>query len=157
MKSGHSYFQWLKVLYGGGEVTSQGSSKVARTNPWGLDQNHLSFLFVLFSMQICHISRLPRWRSGKEYACQCRRPKRPGFYPWVGKIPWRRTWQSIPVFLPGKFRGQRSLVGYSPWGHKELATIEWLTLTLYTQNLIWFVLIRKWWLMVVLHLLFKYL
>ena len=80
--------------------------------------------FVSFSMQICHISGLPRWRTGKEYACQCRRPKRPGFYPWVGKIPWRRTWQPIPVFLPGKFHGQRSLVGYSPWGCKESDTTE---------------------------------
>ena len=44
---------------------------------------------------------------------------RPGFNPWVGKIPWRREWQLTPVFLPGAFHGQRSLVGYSPWGHKE--------------------------------------
>ena len=39
--------------------------------------------------------------------------------PWVGKIPWRREWQSTPVFLPGEFHGQRSLAGYSPWGCKE--------------------------------------
>ena len=42
-----------------------------------------------------------------------------GFDPWVGKIPWRRKWQPIPVFLPGKSRGPRSLAGYSPWRHKE--------------------------------------
>ena len=42
-----------------------------------------------------------------------------GFNPWVRKIPWRREWQSTSVFLPGEFHGQRSLVGYSPWGHKE--------------------------------------
>jgi len=41
------------------------------------------------------------------------------FNPWVGKIPWRRKWQPPPVFLPGQSHGQRSLVGYSPWGHKE--------------------------------------
>ena len=35
------------------------------------------------------------------------------------KIPWRRKWQSTPVLLPGKSHGQRSLVGYRPWGHKE--------------------------------------
>ena len=35
------------------------------------------------------------------------------------KIPWRRKWQPSPVFLPGKFHGQRSLVDYSPWGCKE--------------------------------------
>ena len=50
--------------------------------------------------------------------------KRCRFNPWVGKIPWRRTWQRTPVFLPGKFHGQKNLVGYSPWGHKELDTTE---------------------------------
>ena len=34
--------------------------------------------------------------------------------------PWRRKWQPTPVFLPGKSQGQRSLVGYSPWGHKRV-------------------------------------
>ena len=38
---------------------------------------------------------------------------------WVKKIPWRRKWQPILVFLPGKFHGQRSLACYSPWTHKE--------------------------------------
>ena len=45
---------------------------------------------------------------------------RHGFDPWVGKIPWRRKWQPTPVFLPGESHGQRSLVGYSLWGCKEL-------------------------------------
>ena len=42
------------------------------------------------------------------------------FDPWVGKMPWRRKWQSTPVFLPGELHGQRSLAGYSPWGHKRV-------------------------------------
>ena len=42
------------------------------------------------------------------------------FDPWIRKIPWRRKWQPTPVFLPGKFHGQRNLAGYSPWGHKAL-------------------------------------
>ena len=46
---------------------------------------------------------------------QCRRP---GFDPWVRKIPWRREWLPTPVFWPGEFHGQRRLAGYSPWGHK---------------------------------------
>ena len=50
--------------------------------------------------------------SGKEPACQCRRHKRRGFDPWVGKIPWRRAWQPTPVFSPGESHGQRSLAGY---------------------------------------------
>ena len=39
---------------------------------------------------------------------------------WAGKIPWRKKWQPIPVLLPGKSHWQRSLVGYSPWGHKRV-------------------------------------
>ena len=49
---------------------------------------------------------------------------RPGFDPWVGKIPWRRKWQLTPVFLPGKSHGLRSLVGYSLWGRNESDTTE---------------------------------
>ena len=48
------------------------------------------------------------------------------FDPWVQKIPWRREWQSTPVFLPGEFHGQRGLVGYNPWGCKESDTTEQL-------------------------------
>ena len=57
---------------------------------------------------------------------QCRRS---GFEPWVGKIPWRREWLPTSVFLPGEFQGQRSLVGYSAWCHKESDTTKQLTLT----------------------------
>ena len=66
----------------------------------------------------------PGGTSGKESACQCRRQKRHGFDPWVRKIPWRRAWQPTPVFLPGGSHGQRSLAGYSPWGHKESDTTK---------------------------------
>ena len=66
----------------------------------------------------------PQWLSGKETACQCRRFKRRGFDPWVGKIPWRRAWQPTSASLPGESHGQRSLGGYSPRGHKELDTTE---------------------------------
>ena len=65
---------------------------------------------------------------GKESACQCTRHKKHRFDPWVGKIPWRRAWQPTPVFLPEEFHGQRSLAGYSPWGHKELDTTERLSM-----------------------------
>ena len=60
---------------------------------------------------------LPCWLSGKEPTCRCGRH---GFNPWVRKIPWRRKWQPIPVFLPGKSHGQRSLMGHSLWGHKRV-------------------------------------
>ena len=62
-------------------------------------------------------SGLPRRLSGKESACNAGDL---AFDPWVGKIPWRRKWLLTPVFLPGKFHGQRSLAGYSPWDGKEL-------------------------------------
>ena len=95
---------------------------------------------------------LPWWLSGKEPACQCRRHEtwaqslgqedplqegtalpanagdmRHGLSPWVRKIPCRRAWQPIPVFLLGESHGKRRLVGYSPWGCKESDTTEQLT------------------------------
>ena len=68
-----------------------------------------------------------RWRL----RLQCRRH---GFYPWDGKISWRREWQLTPVFLPGEFPRQRSLVRYSPWSHKELDRTEWLKHFTSTQD-----------------------
>ena len=59
----------------------------------------------------------------------CLQCGRPGFDPWVRKIPWRRKWQPTPVLLPGKYDGWRSLVGYSPWGHKESDATERLHFT----------------------------
>ena len=54
------------------------------------------------------------WLTSKESTYQCRRL---GFYPWVGRIPWRRKWQPITVFLSGKSHKQRSLVGYKRVRH----------------------------------------
>ena len=54
----------------------------------------------------------------------------------VRKIPWRRQWLPAPVFLPGESHGQRSLAGYSPWGHKELDRTERLTLSLSSKTII---------------------
>ena len=67
-------------------------------------------------------SGLPDGASGKKKkrASQCRRRKRCGFDSWARKVPWKRAWQPTPVFLPGESHCQRSLVGYSPWGHKQL-------------------------------------
>ena len=64
-----------------------------------------------------------RWQSS---CLQCRRL---GFDPWVRKIPWRKEWQPTSVFLSGNSHGWRSLVGYSPWGHKESDTTERLHFT----------------------------
>ena len=55
----------------------------------------------------------------------CLKCRRPGFDPWVGKIPWKRKWQPTPVILPGKSHGCRSLTG-TVHGLTELYTTEWL-------------------------------
>ena len=71
------------------------------------------------------MSGLLWWFSGKESACNA------GDDPCVGKNPGEgNEWLSTPVLLPGEFHEQRSLVGYSPWGCKELDLIEQLTLSL---------------------------
>ena len=57
----------------------------------------------------------------KSVCLQCRRPR---FDPRVGKIPWRRKWQSTPVLLPGKSHGEMSLVGCCPLGREESDTTE---------------------------------
>ena len=75
------------------------------------------------------VKNLPTSRS-------CRRQ---ALDPWVGKIPWRRAWQPTPG-LPGESHGQRSLVGCSPQGHKELDMTQ-STLTsgfiFYSSNCLW--------------------
>ena len=67
---------------------------------------------LFFNLSI-YLVGFPGGTVGKESACQCRRCERRGF------DPWSRKWQPTPVLLPGKFYGQRSLAGCSPWGCKE--------------------------------------
>ena len=85
-------------------------------NPYEEPKTDLSIFFSLFISM-----GLSRWLSGKESACQCSRLR---FHPWVGKIPWSRRGQPTPVFLPGKFHGQRSLAGYNSWGSKVVDTLR---------------------------------
>ena len=70
------------------------------------------------------LNTLSSGSSGYKPACRCRRRKRCGFEPWVGKIPWRRAWQPNPVLLPGELHRQRNPAGYSPLGRKELDRTE---------------------------------
>ena len=86
--------------------------------------NWNSILLVILLEMAWNMLGFPGGANGEEPACQCRRHKTCGFDPWVGKIPWRRTLQSTPVFLPGESHGQRSLVGYSPYDCKEADTTE---------------------------------
>ena len=80
-------------------------------------------LFIHPLMDISFLM-LPWWLRWLRICLQCWRF---GSRPGVGKIPWRRKRQPTPLFLPGEFHGQKGLAGYSPWGHKELDTTEWLT------------------------------
>ena len=75
-----------------------------------------NYFGVISSISFNTTPGLPRWHSGKEPACNARDA---GLIPGSGRSPGSRKWQPVPVFLPGKFHGQRSLVGYSPWGHRE--------------------------------------
>ena len=77
-----------------------------------------------FAYPVSFIVFSPGFLLRRSSVClQCGRPR---LNPWVRKISWRRQWQPTPVFLPGKFHGQRSLVIYSPWGHKESDTTKQL-------------------------------
>ena len=93
----------------------------------------LDLLFCRSEFEVSSLYRLPWWLRQWSVCLQCRRP---GFNPWVGKIPWRRKWQSTPVLLPGKSYGQRSLVGCSPWGCKESDTIEQLHFKLFLAKIL---------------------
>ena len=80
---------------------------------------------------------IPRQLSGlkkKKSACQCRSFTGCGFDPSERKIPWRRTWQPTSVFLLGKFYGQISLVGYSPWHHKQSDKTEYTYIHLFIHS-----------------------
>ena len=81
------------------------------------DKNHFHFAFIG--------TYFPGGSEGKESTCN---PRDRGSIPGSVRFPWRREWQPTPVFLPGEFHGQRSLVGYSSWGHKESDMTERLTL-----------------------------
>ena len=82
------------------------------------------------------LAGFPGGARGEESACPCRRCSRQGFDPWVGEMPWSRQWQPTPVFLPGKFCGQRSWMGYSPWGCKDMTEHKcWQVLHFYKISL----------------------
>ena len=104
---------------------------------WVTSINYLIFLLWIYSC-----TGHPRWCSGKESTWTHRRCKRRGFDPWVRKIPWKRAWQPTPVFLSGKFPGQRSLAGYSLWSHKTWLRDQEFTHS-YTKRMKFYHLILK--------------
>ena len=98
------WYPSLRFLQGEPVLSKPGRSSVLHYFP-EFAQNHFHWVG-------CHPTIL-----------QCRRC---GFHLWVGKIPWRKKWQSTPIFLPGKFHGQGSLASYSPWGPKKIQTWQQL-------------------------------
>ena len=95
------------------QITNRAYCVAQRTIFFCIFTNSYVYLIVVILMG------LPRWLNGKEPTCQCRRLR---FNLWIGRIPWERKWQPTPVFLPGKFSGQRSLLGYSPCSRKRICT-----------------------------------
>ena len=78
--------------------------------------------------------RLPRWCSGKEPACQFRRCRYIASTPGLEDPQEEEMGIPDPVFLPEKFHGQRSLVGYSPWHHKGSDMTEQLSTHTHTYT-----------------------
>ena len=114
-------FNFLWALSG---VLSIEFTPAKQVSPWcGQNCGAQGLLFFFFNfyfvLEYSLLMGFPDGASGKESTCQGRRWKRHGFDPWVRKIPWRKKWQTIPVFLPGESHGQWSVVGYSPWRCKE--------------------------------------
>ena len=105
-----------------------------------LEHSH-TCVFVQCSCLLLQASQMAQW---KESTCQCRKHKRRRFDPWVGKIPWRWKGQPIPVLLPGKFHGQRSLAGYNPQGREESDSTQQLNNnTIAAFILQWWVALRS--------------
>ena len=75
-------------------------------------------------MRISDLTGVRGSSVGKEPACNAGDARDTYSIPGSGRSPWRRAWQPTPVFLPEESHGQRSLAGYSPWGHKESGTTE---------------------------------
>ena len=86
------------------------------------------WILLHFNCYILFYLGLPWWLRRLRICLQCGRPK---FDFCTGKIPWRSE------FLPGKSHGQRSLVGYSPWGHKKSNMTEKLTHTYKLYSILW--------------------
>ena len=89
---------------------------------------NFTLTFSLVSRAFCLLLRLTRTSLVAQTVKRLSTMLETWVRSWVGKIPWRRKWKSTPVLLPEKSHGQRSLVGYSPWGRKESDRTEWLHL-----------------------------
>ena len=81
--------------------------------------NWATTIYICVCVFVCvYIYKIFLGGTVVKISCQCKGWRRCGFNPWVRKDPWSKTWQLTPIFLPGKFHGQKNLVGYHPWGAK---------------------------------------
>ena len=74
-----------------------------RTDPYSELSTWMSLISKRHHYPFLHV--IPRWLRQERICLQCRRSE---FYPCIGKIPWRREWQTTPVFLPGESHGRGS-------------------------------------------------
>ena len=96
-----------------------------------INDHHLNFIFSVFLSPW-----IPDWDAHLTLPFRCLIDLKFSIHPWVGKIPWR-IWLSTPVFLPGKSHGQRSLMGDSLWGCKELDMMNDWTHTHTHTHIFW--------------------
>ena len=102
-----------------GDFSSESALHIQWPKYWGFSINNSPLSEYLGLISFRNFG-LPGWLSGKKNStCQWRRCR---FDLWIGKLPWRKKWQPIPVFLPGKSHGQKSLEGYNQQGCKNLNT-----------------------------------
>ena len=106
----HKYFPMLSSLYWATWLNFP---------DWTQRYRHERYILFCISILVIQWGGFPGGTSGKESASQCRRHKRCGFDLWVRKIPWRKKRQHAPVFLPGRFHGQRILVSDIAHGVSE--------------------------------------
>ena len=99
------------VLSGGGVDIGRTMCVLGQGGTWGISVLPLRFVTSLLAQMVKNLPAMGR----------------PGFDPWVGKIPWRRKWQPTQVFLPRESHGQRSLAGYSPWNQLQRVKYHWAT------------------------------
>ena len=99
------FFSWLIALWGLKGLGWIGVVRMGTLVLFLVNVLPLSIMWAVGLSYVCPLLDFPSGLSDKEPACQCRRRKRCRFYPWVGKISWRRAWQPTPVFLPEKSRG----------------------------------------------------
>ena len=106
------------------QVLSRGMTLDQCPDSWGtISDNLVSSGFESTSCLLSIASLTVSFPGDSEDKASACNAGRPGFDPWIEKIPWRRRWQPTRVLLPGKSHRWRSLVGYSPWSHKESDTM----------------------------------